>query len=196
MKQHFINQLNNFICGWYIDTSLCDNIQNYFNELPSENKFSGGIANSYDGEYTNSTVKKSTESILNDNSELYKAYQIELQKCLNQYMTKYEKCAGLGEFKSTSITKIQYYKPTEGFFDYHCERFGSVLPYSTRHLVYMTYLNDVNDGGETEFLYQGIKIKPEKGLTLIWPAEWTHTHRGITSMTEHKYIVTGWFNFI
>ena len=59
----------------------------------------------------------------------------------------------------------------------------------------MTYLNDVNDGGETEFIHQGMQIHPEKGKTLIWPADWTHTHRGIPSPTETKYIVTGWFNF-
>jgi hypothetical protein len=42
----------------------------------------------------------------------------------------------------------------------------------------MTYLNDVTDGGETGFFYQDVKIKPQKGLTLIWPAIWTHTHKG------------------
>jgi hypothetical protein len=60
----------------------------------------------------------------------------------------------------------------------------------------MTYLNDVNDDGETEFYYQNLKIKPQKGKTVIWPADWTHTHRGITSPTQEKYIITGWFNFI
>ena len=59
----------------------------------------------------------------------------------------------------------------------------------------MTYLNDINDGGETEFLYQNIKIKPRKGLTLIWPADWTFTHRGNFAPSEEKYIVTGWFNY-
>jgi len=32
-------------------------------------------------------------------------------------------------------------------------------------------------------------------LTLIWPTDWTFTHRGVPSLTEEKYIVTGWFNF-
>jgi hypothetical protein len=59
----------------------------------------------------------------------------------------------------------------------------------------MTYLNDVTDAGETEFFYQKIKMKPEKGLTLIWPADWTFTHRGIASPTQEKTIITGWFNF-
>ena len=60
----------------------------------------------------------------------------------------------------------------------------------------MTYLNDVKNGGETEFYWQKIKIKPKKGLTLIWPTEFTHLHRGIPTPIEEKYIVTGWFNLL
>ena len=64
-----------------------------------------------------------------------------------------------------------------------------------RCLVFMTYLNDVEDGG-TSFKYQDIDIPAKKGLTLIWPAYWTHTHKGIISNTKEKYIVTGWLNFL
>ena len=60
----------------------------------------------------------------------------------------------------------------------------------------MTYLNTVKKKGETEFYYQKLKIKPETGLTIIWPSDWTHTHRGITSNTEEKYIVTGWYSYL
>jgi hypothetical protein len=60
----------------------------------------------------------------------------------------------------------------------------------------MTYLNDVYNGGETEFYHQQLKVKPQKGLTLIWPADWTYTHRGIVAPDEEKIIVTGWWNFI
>ena len=59
----------------------------------------------------------------------------------------------------------------------------------------MTYLNDVRDGGETEFFHQNLRVAARRGLTLIWPADWTHTHRGIVSPTEEKIIVTGWFSF-
>ena len=64
-----------------------------------------------------------------------------------------------------------------------------------RHLVWMTYLNDIEEGGETEFYYQKLKVKPRKGLTLIWPVDWTHTHRGIGATEEEKIILTGWFSF-
>ena len=88
---------------------------------------------------------------------------------------------------------IQRYYPGEGYFEYHCERNTKD---SKRVLVFMTYLNDINDEGETEFYYQKLKVKPEQGLTLFWPPEWTHLHRGITSKTETKYIITGWFSFV
>jgi len=60
----------------------------------------------------------------------------------------------------------------------------------------MTYLNDVYEEGGTEFLCQKLKVDARKGLTLIWPADWTHMHRGVVSRTEEKYIITGWFSFL
>ena len=39
------------------------------------------------------------------------------------------------------------------------------------------------------------KYKPKKGLTLIWPAIWTHTHKGVVSKKHTKYIITGWINY-
>ena len=59
----------------------------------------------------------------------------------------------------------------------------------------MTYLNNVEDGGTTNFEYYDIKVKPEIGKTLIWPAEWTHAHTGSILKSGTKYIVTGWIQF-
>ena len=59
----------------------------------------------------------------------------------------------------------------------------------------MTYLNDVENEGGTEFPNQNIIIKPQKGKTLIWPADWTYSHKGIVAPTEDKYIITGWFDY-
>ena len=59
----------------------------------------------------------------------------------------------------------------------------------------MTYLNDVENGG-TDFLYQKITTPAKKGLTIIWPATWTHTHKCHISNTQEKYIITGWFSYV
>ena len=60
----------------------------------------------------------------------------------------------------------------------------------------MTYLNDINDQGETEFIHQKMKVKPRKGLTLIWGADWTFLHKGLASPSETKYITTGWYEYV
>ena len=91
-----------------------------------------------------------------------------------------------------SLQLKAFNKPGEGFLKFHFENQYPKL--HTRHLVFMTYLNNVDKGGETEFLYQNVKFKPKKGLTLIWPTDWTHTHRGCPCK-KTKYIITGWYGF-
>jgi len=64
-----------------------------------------------------------------------------------------------------------------------------------RLLAWMVYLNDVEEGGETEFLYQHLRVKPKQGTLVIWPASFTHTHRGNPPLSNEKYIITGWTEF-
>ena len=87
---------------------------------------------------------------------------------------------------------IQKYEKGGHFSKVHSERTG--LTTLHRILVWMTYLNDINKGGETEFPHFNLKIKPAQGKTLIWPAEWTHAHRGCPVLDQPKYIITGWFH--
>jgi hypothetical protein len=118
-------------------------------------------------------------------------YWKHLRECLNLFSKKYEYSV-FHEIGMSQNANLQYYKPNEGFKLWHFEK-GNDKIESMRNLVFMTYLNDVPDGG-TEFLYQNLKVKAEKGLTLIWPAEWTHVHRGEISTTNNKFIITGWLN--
>ena len=93
----------------------------------------------------------------------------------------------IGEFN------IQRYRSGQHFQRIHTERDG--LSSAHRLFAWMTYLNDVKQGGETEWYYQKLKIKPKKGLTVIWSADWTFTHKGHTTIDEDKYIITGWYDF-
>ena len=119
-----------------------------------------------------------------------------LGQVIKKYIREYPACDGGSPWQVLSAPNIQYYPPKGGYFEWHTERYSKAEPFVSRHLVFMTYLNDVKDKGETQFKYQNIKVKPEKGLTLIWPVDWTHLHRGIASPTQKKYVVTGWFNYI
>lgn len=89
--------------------------------------------------------------------------------------------------------KVQKTKIGGGYHVWHYE--SSNRDASNRLLTWILYLNDVQDGGETEFLYQHMRIKPEQGTLVIWPAAFTHTHRGNPPLSNEKYIVTGWTEF-
>ncbi len=85
---------------------------------------------------------------------------------------------------------IQKTLPGEGYHAWHCENKGDGN--TRRVLATMLYLNDNFEGGETEFLYQSRRVTPKAGRVVIWPAGWTHTHRGNPPLTGEKYIATSW----
>ena len=62
-------------------------------------------------------------------------------------------------------------------------------------MAFILYLNDVDEGGETEFLYQSRRVKAKAGTVVLWPAAYTHVHRGNPPLSGSKYILTGWLEF-
>ena len=87
--------------------------------------------------------------------------------------------------------KLQKTPVSGGFHQWHYE--DGRPSQSSRMLAWTIYLNDVKEGGETEFLYQSERVKPVKGRTVIFPAGFMHTHRGNPPISNEKYILTGWF---
>ena len=189
-QEHTINKLNNFISGFYINNDLlCDNLINYFETNP--NKFKGKIGSK--GEVKISEKDSTDLSIIDFQVPVIKEYLTHLYFVIKEYQKQYiYSNIGQGSW-SLKPFNIQRYLPNEGFHIWHTER--NNIGNSLRHLTFMTYLNNVDDGGETEFFYQQLKIKPEKGLTLIWGTDWTFTHRGVPSKTETKYITTGHYYY-
>ena len=89
--------------------------------------------------------------------------------------------------------KIQKTEIGEGYHRWHAE--NTSIDDSIRVMTFMVYLNDVDDGGETEFLYYPIRVKPKTGKLMLWPGGYTHTHRGNPPLTNTKYAITGWVEF-
>ena len=58
------------------------------------------------------------------------------------------------------------------------------------------FLNTVEEGGETEFLYQNKRLPPVQGTLALYPAGYTHTHRGNPPLKGNKYIMTTWLEFV
>lgn len=182
---------NNFIDTFYINKKVCKDLLNYFNKnnhLTKKGESFGNIK-----------TKQSTDlkiSPLSNDIEIIN-YLKELNKCLQKYKKKYPVLdSELSNWGITETFNIQKYKRNEGFPSWHIEYGNETLMTSKRMLVFMTYLNDVNIEGETEWKYQKLKVKPKIGLTVLWPPYWTHLHRGVISKKEEKIIITGWYSFI
>ena len=64
-----------------------------------------------------------------------------------------------------------------------------------RHLVCLCYLNDVEQGGETEFVSLGLSVRPRTGAVLMFPPYWMFPHRGVASRSGDKYIVSTYMQY-
>lgn len=201
LKSHEFH-MSSFITGHYIPTTICDDLINYFELNPQRQREgtigSNSLKKDKDAPLQKFGMKKSMDISLSpmtddDDGKLLDKYILYMNKCVQEYELKYTRAKHLSVYGITENVNIQKYNPNEGFFEWHQERGG--LNTTTRCFAFMTYLNDVEDGG-TEFLYQKLTVPAKKGLTLIWPTDWTHTHRGQISKTKTKYIITGWLNYL
>lgn len=107
------------------------------------------------------------------------------------YNLKYPILQTLQKHRSRHI-KLQKTFPSQGYHIWHCEHEPT---HKDRILSWILYLNDIEEGGETEFLYQSLRIKPKTGTFILFPAHFTHTHRGNPPLSGVKYIATGWIEF-
>jgi hypothetical protein len=112
--------------------------------------------------------------------------------CYPMYANEYSVLKESGNHHSYG-NKVQRTDIGQGYHVWHYE--SSDRESSTRLLAYILYLNDVEEGGETEFLYGMKRYKPEQGTLIIFPAAFTHTHRGNPPLSNSKYIITGWVEF-
>jgi hypothetical protein len=118
-----------------------------------------------------------------------------LQRCYDEYTAKYSVLKNNGNIRATTM-KMQRTGPGGGYHVWHGEQGPG--EHANRVVVYMLYLNSIapEDGAETEFLYQKKRFSPTENTMVIWPAAYTHAHRGNPVLGEgHKYIVTGWFYY-
>lgn len=113
-----------------------------------------------------------------------------LRACVQHYISEYQSLRNT-KLISSDI-KVQKTPPGGGYHLWHYE--NSDEAHAFRELVWMVYLNDMPEGeAETEFLYQRRRIRPTAGTVVVWPAGYTHTHKGNTVLTQDKYILTGWY---
>ena len=170
---------------------FCKHCINLFETHPVSNKYrnTGAILA---GE--NNDIKQSEDiniSGLKEFASEDKIFEIALKKLMHNYLSHLKSFnlvyGGLFDMNYED-SGFQLQKTTPGgFYDWHHDG----IPTGNRRFTYLFYLNDVNNKGETHFA-NGLKVKPEEGKGLMFPASWEYVHRGIAPKDEIKYICTGW----
>ena len=184
-----------FIGCWMLENvSLCDGLMEFF-EHNKEAQSPGVTANRKVQEIN----KKSMDigitplDLKKEQFHIVSTYIEHLKVCYLDYLEQWEFLKSAFPKLHIGSFNLRRYDEGDHFQALHAER--TSLNSLHRVLAWMTYLNDVPEDGETEFPMFGLKIKPQKGKTLIWPAEWTHAHIGTVVKRGNKYITTGWMHY-
>ena len=111
---------------------------------------------------------------------------------LPQFLQKYD-IASQYDCMNIGGAKLQKTLPSEGYHVWHMEHSNQMDSYRSI-CAWALFLNDVEEGGELEFLYQSKRIQPRQGDFVLWPAGYTHHHRGNPPLKGVKYIYTGWLD--
>jgi len=188
------NLTPNFIGSWEMEATICDQIINYYDKHKEKSKqgISGsGIINLEVKDRKDISI--SPRELNLPGNEIFNKYFATLFEFYKDYNDQWPFLASMVKKIEIGSFNIGKYIAGQHFQKVHTER--SSLGNLHRLFAFMTYLNDVKDGGSTYFTHYDLDIKPVKGLTLIWPAEWTHAHKGNIINSGSKYIITGWLCF-
>ena len=187
--KEYILPKSSMIGGWYIPVAICDDFIKLFKDN-KDHHLPGVIGSLL---RVDPDEKASTEFPIHPTYDhpTFIIYQKLLGNIIRRYEKKYPEVHTMAKFRMIESPQIQHYRPGEGFKKWHFERSSRA---ENRCLVFMTYLNDVPDAG-THFKYQDLTTPAEKGLTLIWPTDFTHTHKGQITDKHEKYIITGWLGY-
>lgn len=180
---------------------LCDKVIKAYHELDVKNETTPGMVGGVGHQGNINKAAKNSRDVEIGAYYPYRnlLYEINhyLQICYNVYMDKYWQIGQYLDKHAVTAWQIQRYSRRDrgGYHAFHIENNG--VHNMRRVMAYIVYLNDIQEGGETEFLSQNIRVKPEAGKVVIFPAYFTHVHRGNPVLSnEDKYILTGWLEYV
>ena len=182
----------------YIPDEACDQAIELFKKYQEFNKvFSRFTLEGATQDIKQDMSLTASPEILTDlefNVNKLKLLMVNFDMALRHYYTETNIKKYTAEDIITDHVKIQKTIPAQGYHVWHVEH-AAERDMAKRVLVYSIYLNTVEDGGETEFLYQSQRVKPVKGRIVIWPAGFPYVHRGNPPLSGEKYIVTSWISY-
>jgi len=175
----------------FMPNELIDDYLNYFNNCEKQGiVFPRKADETFISDHAINTVMDAPHVPMTYNNKPF--IDLFFKEAYPLYVQKYSYLKKLATHNILEV-KIQKTKIGEGYHTWHCE--NAEMKARNRILAFMLYLNDVDEGGETEFLYQKCRFKPQKNTLMIWPSQFTHLHRGNPPLSNDKYIITGWVEY-
>lgn len=177
---------NNFI---YIE-------DNFFSEEESKN-----VINKFDKNLKESKGKTEFQGynyneLFYDNfildNDFFIKFTNKLSNSLQEYKKLYPEINLTESFWDLTSLRFKKFDKGKSFANFHSEQ---SLTYLNRVLSIQLYLTEHNCG--TEFYRNNFVIKSEVGRLAIFPAYFTHTHKGqVCPDNKERFIITGYINFV
>lgn len=177
-----------------LSPEICQDIIRRFDADPS--KFDGGVGYGDGIMAVDHSLKKCTELFMTGNPDWKDIDDILFKEVNDKIHVLRELYPGLKrliDVNDEGYRVKKYGNDGTEFFDWHIDQNGKGQGH--RYLILQWYLNDVEEGGETEFRLQDISVRPQEGRLLCFPPYWTHEHRGLAPVSNPKYIVCTWITF-
>lgn len=185
---HFPNAITEDLCNKIVDRyEVLDKLNLTFPRSRQE------AASTLKQDNTSFLLDHSNEYVLESNQLFLEDFLAVFWTCFRNYTKKYPALDSEVYNQPIYIRHLRLQKtmPGEGYHVWHYEADKNC----TRLCAWSLFLNNVEQGGETEFLHQHKRYNASVGDILIWPANYTHTHRGNTPLTNEKYLLTGWIEY-
>lgn len=169
-----------------VPSDMCDKIIKAFHDT---DKKQTGTVGRFGQDVVNQELKISTDWPIDHENQISKDIYPYILHCIGSVSKQFPHLQTFPPFSLTQLV-MQEKKKNIGFFGPHIDvEIGNKE--HERMMAIIIYLNDVEEGGETQF-YTPLEygIKPQKGKILVFPSTWRYLHAGVPSTSNDKYILT------
>ena len=182
---------NSSLIGIYEDALTVNECESLMSKFEESEQSPGQTLGGYTPEWKKCMEISSEDMKFSQTNIVSTTILKSLKECIGKYKMEYPALSVISRWGVVDQFTFQKYETEDdGYKSWHCEH-GSHPESAVRILAWMFYLNNAKSG--TEFKHYPT-VNAKMGRCVIWPAAWTHLHKGVTPNEGLKYIITGWFS--
>lgn len=186
-----MNELKHYIRVYdnNLDTLLCQKMIGSFQGLERFQRRNGrGLRAGLEGSgWTELNVSKLSDDAFTN------MFRQTIYAALARYNADVGLSIGIPNSTKFSDLMIKRYRPGgQERFQLH---FDAINHVANRYLVFLWYLNEVAEGGETRFPQLDHRVEAKTGRLLMFPPYWMYQHEGAAPASGDKYILSTYLLF-